>query len=121
MLLRSVFSGSDAADWFLCVRDAAVDVSGCRFWIVALHWFVWSENPIEAGRKSWMYEALSVTAAHLGVLFFFVVAGLGYWIGSIWNKAKRNPSLLEAQVWISAPVRFWFAAEKVQQSKCLYT
>lgn len=98
MLVIEALSGSGTTSGFLCTRDEADDVLGCRLWVAALRWFVWIENPIEAGRKTWMFEALSVTAAHLGVLFFFGVGGLGFWIGSFWNKAKHDPNLLESQV-----------------------
>ena len=61
----------------LGARHTAMMVPGCRYWFLALQWFVWSENPITAGRKTWMYEALCVTGAHLAVLFFAAVTGLG--------------------------------------------
>lgn len=69
-----------------------------RYWVQALQWFVWQKNPIKAGRQTWMFEVLCLASAHLGILFFAVSAGLGIWIGTTWQKARQNPSVLQEQV-----------------------
>lgn len=67
-------------------------------WSKALQWFLWDKNPIEAGRSTWMFEALCLSSAHLGVLFCAVAAGLGMWIGTTWRKAKQDPAVFHKQV-----------------------
>jgi hypothetical protein len=72
------------------------------YWAAALRWLMWDKHPIKAGRLTWMYEALSVAAAHVGVLFFAVASGIGIWIGSTWNRSKQNPDEFHTQVCFSA-------------------